>query len=322
MLGCGAIARRSHLPALKNCGEVDVVAFASRRIESAQAAAAEWGGGDVSADWRSVIDRDDVDAVDICFPNAFHREQTVAAARAGKHVLVEKPMACTPEEADEMIAAAESAGVVLHVAHNMRYVPALVAVRDAAPQLGAIVAVRAAFGHAGPRGWAPDSTWFFDPKLSGGGALIDLGIHAIDFIRYATGLDVTEVSAMTYGDDAVEDAAVVLLRFDGGATGVLHASWLARPAPDFGLMIFGSEGTIRADATRPPSLRTAAGEKVDIELPSVETNVCSDFVRAIRGEAHPGPAVPASASEGRAAVAVVSAAYESARSGRTVAVAQ
>ncbi|MGH2760027.1 MAG: Gfo/Idh/MocA family protein [Actinomycetota bacterium] len=322
MFGCGAIARRSHIPAFRNCAGVDIVAFASRTVESATAAAGEWGGGDVSSDWRSVIGRDDVDAIDICSPNAFHHEQAIAAAEAGKHVLVEKPMATTPSEADDMIGAAEAAGVVLHVAHNMRYIPALIAARAAAPRLGNILAVRTAFGHSGPRDWAPDSTWFFDKSLSGGGALIDLGVHAIDFTRYVTGLDITEVSAMTSGDGGVEDAAQVLLRFDNGSTGVLHASWVARPAPDFGLMVFGTQGTLRVDATRPPSLRKASGEKEDLELPSVETNVCSDFVRAIDGDAIPGPAEPASGSEGRTAVAVVAAAYESARSGRTTEVAR
>jgi predicted dehydrogenase len=319
MLGCGAIARRSHIPAFRNCEAVDLVAFASRTLASAEAAAGEWGGGDVTSDWRSVIGRDDVDAIDICSPNAFHREQAIAAAKDGKHVLVEKPMATKPSEADEMIAAAQAAGVVLHVAHNMRYIPALIAARDAVPRLGEILAVRTAFGHAGPRAWAPDATWFFDTKLSGGGALIDLGIHAIDFVRYVTGLDVTEVSAMTSGAEDAEDAAQVLFRFDNGSTGVLHASWVARPAPDFALMVFGTEGTLRVDAGRPPSLRTASGEKEDLELPTVETNVCSDFVRAINGDAFPGPAVPATGEEGRAAVAIVAAAYESARTGRTVA---
>ncbi len=320
MLGCGAIARRLHIPAFKNCEAVDLVAFASRTLASAEAAAGEWGGGDVTSDWRTLIGRDDVDAIDVCSPNAFHHDQAIAAARNGKHVLVEKPLATTPSEADEMIAAAEASGVVLHVAHNMRYIPALIAARNAVPRLGEILAVRTAFGHSGPRAWAPDATWFFDAKLSGGGALIDLGVHAIDFVRYVTGLNVAEVSAMTSGDGPAEDAAQVLLRFDNGATGVLHASWVARPAPDFSLMVFGTEGTLRVDASRPPSLRTASGEKEDLELPSVETNVCADFVRAINGESIPGPAVPASASEGRAAVAVVAAAYESARTGRTVAV--
>jgi predicted dehydrogenase len=320
MLGCGTVARRYHLPVLRRCDDVEVTAFASRTLTSAAAAAEECGGGDVSSDWRSIIGRDDVEAVDICSPNAFHREQAVAAAKAGKHVLVEKPMASTVEEADEMIAAAEAAGVVLHVAHNMRYAPAIVAMRDAVTRVGRIAGVRTAFGHSGPRDWAPDSTWFFDPKLSGGGALIDLGIHAIDFVRYVTGLEVDEVAAMTFGTEAVEDAGHVIMRFEGGAIGYVNASWVARPAPDFALAVFGTEGTLRLDASRPPSFRSASGEKEELEIPASISSPYEDFVRAVRGGQAPGPASPASGADGRAAVAIVSAAYESARTGKAVAV--
>ena len=256
----------------------------------------------------------------ICSPNAFHHEQTIAAVRSGKHVLVEKPMACTVEEADEMIAAADGAGVVLHVAHNMRYIPAIVGVRDAMERVGEIFGVRAAFGHSGPSHWAPDSTWFFDRKLSGGGALIDLGIHAVDFVLYATGLAVTDVAAMTHGDADVENAGEAILRFDGGAIGFVHASWVVRPPLDFALVVFGSQGTLRLDAGSPPVFRAATAEKHEVAQPSVDTDLYADFVRAIRGEPAPGPAQPATGADGRRALAVVCAAYEAAHTGSTVSV--
>lgn len=319
LIGCGAIARRSHIPAFKNCDDVEVVAFASRSPASAEKAASEWGRGVVLDDWRDVVIRDDVDAVDICSPNAFHRKQAVAAMRAGKHVLVEKPMAHKLRDADKMITAAQAADVVLHVAHNMRYLPALVGAREAVGEIGEISSVRIAFGHSGPRDWAPDATWFFDAEASGGGALIDLGIHAIDLVRYVTSLDVTDVAAMTVGRDAVEDAAHVIMRFDSGAVGNLHASWVSRPAPDFSLAVFGAEGTLRLDARTPPAIRKPTGEKVDVAVPDAVSNPYADFIGAVAGKPPPGPAVPASAADGRAALAVVSAAYESARTGRTVA---
>lgn len=322
LIGCGAIARRSHIPAFRKCEDVDLVAFASRSIGSAQAAADEWGSGVVLADWRDVIIRDDIHAIDICSPNLFHRKQAVAATRAGKHVLVEKPIAYKLRDADKMIAAADEAGVVLRVAHNMRYIPALVGAREAVGSLGAISSVRMAFGHSGPRDWAPDSTWFFDPDVSGGGALIDLGIHAIDLVRYVTGLEVSRVAAMTVGSESVEDAAHVIMQFDTGAAGYVQASWVARPAPDFAMAIFGAEGTLRLDATKPPAVRKATGEKVDVALPTDVSNPYADFVGEITGATPPGPALPASAADGRAALAIVSAAYESARTGRTVEVAR
>jgi predicted dehydrogenase len=318
LIGCGTVARRMHLPAFKKTPDADVVAFASRSVASAQAAAVEYGAGKVFDDWRELIGA--VDAVDICSPNASHVEQAIAAAESGKHVLVEKPMACTVDEADAMLRAARDAGVVLHVAHNMRYVPAVVAARDeiARGAIGELVGARAAFGHSGPHHWAPEASWFHDPALSGGGPLIDLGIHAVDFVRFVTQTDVREVAAMLYGDGPVEDAAHVLMRFTSGATGSLHASWAVRPAPDFGLTLFGTQGTLHVDARTPLHVRTKAGDKRAVELPEVTSSPCEDFVRTINGETG---APAATGQDGRAALAVVCAAYEAARAGRTVRVA-
>jgi len=319
LIGCGAIARREHLPAFKASPDADVVAFASRSLGSAEAAAGEYGGGKVFEDWRELVESD-IDAVDICSPNASHAEQAVAAAKAGKHVLVEKPMACTVAEADAMIAAAREAGVVLQVAHNMRYVPAVVAARDevARGAIGELVGARVAFGHSGPYNWAPEASWFHDPALSGGGALIDLGIHAIDFTRYVTRDEITEVAAILHGEGPVEDAAHVLMKFASGATGSLQSSWIIRPAPDFGLTLFGTEGSLHVDARTPLHVRPKEGSKRVIELPSITANVCADFVRTVNG----ATGVPsATAQDGRAALAVVCAAYEAARTGTTVSVA-
>ncbi len=326
LVGCGAIARRTHVPAFTQIDDVEVVAFASRSMGSAEAAAAEVSGTPaiVTDDWREVVDRDDVDVVDICSPNSLHREQAVAAAKAGKHVLVEKPIATTVDEADAMIEAASSRGIVLHVAHNVRYLPLAIAARNAVPRLGKLVGVRAAFGHAGPRGWAPDATWFFDTKLSGGGALIDLGIHALDLVRFVTGLEAEEVTAVTLGPGGsgvspdstgtAEDAAQVAIKFRDGAIGSLHASWVARPAPDFGLTVFGTEGSLHADARTPLKLRPANGPSEELELPTDISSPFADFIAAVRGE----PAMqPATGADGRAALAIVCAAYESVRTGKT-----
>jgi predicted dehydrogenase len=315
LVGCGAIARRSHLPAFKQDGDIDVVAFASRSLASAEMAASEWGSGDVTDDWRTLVESDDIDAVDICSPNSLHHEQAVAAASAGKHVLVEKPIACTVDEADQMITAAEENGVVLHVAHNVRYLPVAIAARQNIASIGEILGVRAAFGHAGPRGWAPDSTWFFDTKLSGGGALIDLGIHAIDLVHFVTGLDAAEVSAMTLGAEPAEDAAQVLIRFTDGAIGTVHASWVARPAPDFGLTVFGAQGTMHVDARSPLTLRPETGDAQKLELPGDVSSPFRDWIKAIRGQP---TSQPATGTEARAALAIVCAAYESARTRKTV----
>ncbi len=318
LIGCGTVARRTHLPALAKLADVAVVSCASRSRGSAEAAAAQAPGADVIDDWHDLV-ASDIDAVVICSPNGSHAEQAIAAAKAGKHVLVEKPIARTTDEADAMVEAADAAGVVMHVTQNLRYLAPVIAMHGviASGDLGEISGLRSAFGHGGPQGWAPDATWFREPETSGGGALVDLGIHIVDLVLYVSGLRPTEVSAMTVGDGAVEDAAQVLIRFDGGSAGSVHASWVAHPAPDLQLTIFGSEGTLHFDAKSPLTMRHADGSKEEIRLPEVEASPWSDFVAAIGGGSIEGPA--ASGREGRDALAVVCAAYASASSGKAVA---
>ena len=272
-------------------------------------------------DWRAVVERDDVDAVDICTPNALHAPIAVAAAAAGKHVLVEKPIACTVAEADEMLAAARAAGVLMMTAHNLRFFAPFVAAREtvAAGAIGTVTAVRAAFGHAGPRAWSPTSDWFFDPVQAGGGALLDLGIHMADLVRAVVADEVTEVAAMLTGQpDQCEDAAVVLLRFASGATGTLHASWIARPGPDHQLTVFGTAGTLHLDARTPLTLLPGEGEATRVPLPAADALVdpYAAFVDAVTT----GAPMPVTGEDGRAALAIVEAAYRAAAAGTTVAV--
>jgi predicted dehydrogenase len=133
-------------------------------------------------DWLSAVRAPDVDAVVIGTPNAFHYPQTMAALEAGKHVLVEKPMAFTTTEAIAMRDAAAASGRTLLVGHMWRYRDEVIATRDriADGAVGRPVRTRGYGIHAG---WGP-SGWFTDRALAGGGALIDMGIHAIDTARF------------------------------------------------------------------------------------------------------------------------------------------
>ena len=314
VIGCGAIARRAHLPGFR-AGGADVVAFASRSRSSAEAAAADWGGGAVTDDWREVIQRDDVDAVSVCTPNRLHTEIAVAAAEAGKHVLVEKPLACTVEDADRMIAAALANDVVLMPAQNLRFAPPFLAVRDAvaAGRVGDVTGFRAALGHSGPESWGPASDWFRDVDAAGGGALLDLGVHVADLLRAVLADDVTDVTAFVHGGSpGMEDTGIALLKFAGGAVGSLHASWAVRPGPDHLLTVFGTEGTVHVDGRTPPTLFPAGGgERERLTVPEDADDPYRAFVRAVET----GEAPVVSAEDGRAAVAVIAAAYHSAASG-------
>jgi predicted dehydrogenase len=135
-------------------------------------------------------------------------------------------------------------------------------------------------------------------------------------VNFVTGLSAQDVTAMTAGGEPCEDAAQLVVSFGNGAIGSVHASWLARPAPDMSLTIFGRDGTLHFDVRSPLTLRPAEGAKEQIELPTVDADPFDDFARVVSGSEARGPA--ASGAEARAAIAIVDAAYASARSRKTV----
>jgi UDP-N-acetylglucosamine 3-dehydrogenase len=238
----------------------------------------------------------------------------MTSLRAGKHVLVDKPMARTVDEADEMVAAADRSDRVLVPFQNTRFAAPFVAaareVRDGA--IGDVAGFRVAFGHAGPQAWAPRATWFFERATAGGGCLIDLGVHAIDLVRAVVGDDITQVAALLSGQAGdVETDAQLLVRLRAGAAGSIHTTWSARPGPDHQLTVFGTDGTLHLDARTALTLVTAAGERTKVALPDTTSSPLEELLAAIRGDRAP----TVTAADGRAAVAVVEAAYRSAATG-------
>ncbi len=225
LLGCGWVADM-HARAAAACDQV-VVGVANHRLESAERFASAHGIERVTTDWRELVDSDDVDAVVVCTPNALHAEQSIAALAAGKHVLCEKPMATTSADAEAMLAAAARHDRLLLVLHPWRHHPAVIAVRDAivAGDLGRVVRTHGYGVHAD---WGP-SGWFTDPALAGGGALVDMGIHAIDTARFLLGEPearrVAASIATSYGEYDVDDDAVVLIEWEGGARSVVESGW-------------------------------------------------------------------------------------------------
>ena len=311
LIGCGTVATREHLPGFRAAGPeaVEVVAFTSRTHGSAERAQFLWGSGTVVDCWQDVLAREDVDAVDIATPPDLHREIAVAAARAGKHVLVEKPMALTFTEAREMGEAARSHHVVLETAEWPRYHGAMRAAGRAlrSGRIGELTGIEGYLAHGGPQHWAPDAAWFFDQSRSGGGALMDLGVHAIDGVRAVTGEDATEVAALLYGVvEKVEREADVLFRLASGVPGHLRVSWRAPYENAVNLVAWGTTGqlTVTTAGTR---IRCAGGAAVTI--PSEPShNLYADFLAACGGKTDRPPA----GEDGQAAMAFVSACYRSA----------
>jgi predicted dehydrogenase len=180
LIGCGWIAER-HAQAACNQHGVKIVVVSSRTRERAEAFARPLGAA-WTTDWEDVAAHPAVDAIVIGSPNVLHAPQAIAAMAAGKHVLVEKPMATTLADADAMVETARAHGRVLLAGHMWRYRQEVIAFRDAV-RSGRFGAIERTRSHGCHVDFAP-SGWFLEPAMSGGGALIDLGVHAVDTTRF------------------------------------------------------------------------------------------------------------------------------------------
>jgi len=237
----------------------ELTAVAGRNADAVRAAAERMGWQSAESDWRRLIDRDDIDLIDICTPGDTHREIALAALRAGKHVLCEKPLANSVADAEEMAAAATDAaarGVFAMCGFTYRRTPALALAKRFVDdgRLGTIRHVRAQY----MQDWLSDEnaplTWRLDRDKAGSGTLGDIGAHVIDLAQWISGQSLTGLSALTHtfvterpvggefvglgghgatGDDVprgpvtVDDMAAFTARFDGGAIGVFEATRFA-----------------------------------------------------------------------------------------------
>jgi predicted dehydrogenase len=222
LIGCGLIGRKRTeiLPT------GSLVAACDIERERAEALAGPYGA-DATTDWRTTVSRPDVDAVIVATTHDQLAPIATAAARAGKHVLIEKPGALRASDLDELSSADARGGVVVRVGFNHRYHRAMQKVRELvdAGAIGRPQYARGRYGHGGRIGY--DREWRADPELSGGGEAIDQGIHLIDLSRWYLG-EFTSVYGATetyFWDMPVEDNVFMLLRGEGGTVAHLHASW-------------------------------------------------------------------------------------------------
>lgn len=198
---------------------------------------------------REMLDWNGIDAVIISTPPQYHHDLAIQALAAGKHVLVEKPMAATVDECRSMLAAAVQAKRILTVGFNHRYFKALKLMRDTVNSgvIGPLSHVRAFAGHTGLSEFK--APWMYDAKVMGGGALMDNGIHVLDLMRYVMG-DFTEVygykSTAIWGLDGAEDKALALFRSSTGVLGSLEASWSEWKGYRFHVEAYGPKGMVRA----------------------------------------------------------------------------
>lgn len=303
-----------------------VVAICSRTEEHARHSAERWGADLGTTSFEQALHYPGVDAVHLCVPHDLHAPMAIAAAQAGKHILTEKPIATTVEDADRMIEAANEAGVLLMVSHNQRFLQHHQRAKDlvASGAIGEVFLCRGVF-----QGYSPIKGWRHTAAQVGGGALIDSGIHRIDLLRWIAG-DVETVQGESgrfiHQGMEGEDTAVVLLRFTTGAIGHIICSWgVKTPVREESLTLCGTKGTIWTEnATL--SLRLAVEEAPGqmgpiqdeslfaVSYPDSVKLAIAHFLECI--EEHKQPVV--TAADGREAIRIVVAAYRAIQTGERV----
>lgn len=251
IIGCGGIARRRMVPALAECTNSQVVAVMDAVKAPTDEVAAEIGAKPYYTEADLLADPD-VQAVYIATPVFLHYKQVLQAAKAGKHILLEKPLALTLEESQEMLDACNKAGVYLNEGYMMKQnalnqeAKKMIARGD----IGNVVFARAQLSC-----WYPDipGAWRQDPKLGGGGSLIDMATHCYDLLQYIIGSRITEVFAFTDTltfKYPVEDSSTTLLRFENGAQASVDAFFnVPDAAGQARLELYGNKGSIQAEGT-------------------------------------------------------------------------
>lgn len=339
VIGCGKIAQVRHIPEYEANPDARVVALFDANAERARALAAEHGCR-ACATLEELLAAGDVDAVSVCTSNATHAQAAIAALRAGKDVLCEKPMAVTIEECEAMVAAARETGRTLMIDQNQRLAKAHVRAKELldAGRIGRVLTFRTTFGHGGPETWSVDpgtGSWFFDPKRAAMGAMADLGVHKTDLVQWLIGQTVVSATARVTTLDkrdpagnlvGVDDNALVIYEMSGGAVGTMTASWTYYGPEDNSTVLYGTEGVMRVydDPAHSIVIDRRDGERELYDVEAIQTNdnqtasgVIDAFVDGlVRGE---GPLI--SGESVLPAMRAVFASIESSRTGRTVAVA-
>ena len=329
-----------HAEAISQLEDAELIGVATTRRETAKPFAEKFGAKVWYTDYRRLLQRDDIDAVNICTPPFLHEEMTIAAAKEGKHVLVEKPIAINLREADRMIEACEKAGVRLGVIFQSRFNKDVKRIKEAIDRgdFGRLIMGDAYVKWFRTQEYYDSGAWRGTWDKEGGGALINQAIHTIDLLQWFMG----EVDSLyAFIDTAihkieVEDVAVASLRFKSGAMGVIEGSTAIHPGLPRKLEIHGERGTVifegdeiklwdfvgqGKERKEEEEVRGCKDKKLgdtssDPTHHSIENHKLQikDFVEAIKEDREP----LVSGSEGRKALEIVRAIYKSAKTGRAV----
>jgi myo-inositol 2-dehydrogenase/D-chiro-inositol 1-dehydrogenase len=330
-----AFSSNLHAEALKEVCEARITAACSKDKQHVEEFGRKWGIAWTTTDYRLLIERKDVDVVAVGIPNDLHREVVVAAAEAGKHIILEKPIARTLADANDMVAVCKKQNVKLMYAETICFSPKYGRAKQLADEkaIGRLYMVKQAEKHSGPH-----SDWFYDINRSGGGAIMDMGCHGIEWARWMYGKP--KVKSVVAHCQRVfhtqrtqgEDNSVMILEFESGQIAVIENSWAKPGGMDDRVELYGSEGVIHCDLLRGSSMETysakgygyaveKAGETKGWTFTVFEESYIygfphemRHFIRCVLNDETPME----TGEDGRATLEIIYAAYESAGSGRRV----
>lgn len=326
--GTGYISK-IHAQAAVSLADVEVVAIINHKQESMVDFAEQFGIKRQYTTIDALIADGDVDAISINTPNYLHASQSIAALQAGIHVMVEKPMAMTADEAQTMIDASETSGAKLMVAHCWRFDEEVLWLKQQldSGKLGSIIRTK---GYGIHTNWGP-SGWFTKAQYAGGGALADMGIHAIDTARFLLN-DPQPVSVYAdintqYRNYDVDDTGVIIIKWDTGATSYIESGWWQphMDGPESSTQLYGKTGFGNLFPTflSLPNKEEQKIDRVESGFPATRDPHCPQimydtqlayFIACIQQNKNPIPG----GLEGWINMKIVDAAYESSRTGKVI----
>ncbi len=331
VIGCGGIADRRTLPGMMDAENAELIAVMDVNKTFAENCKEKYGAKYAFDNIEELLALDEIQAVYIASPVFCHKEQAMAAAKAKKDILIEKPVGLTVEEAEEIAAFCEAEGVKLGVGFMMRFHAYHQKMKEIVQsgKIGEIVSCRAQLTC-----WYPEmeNCWRQDIKLSGGGAMMDMGVHCVDLIRYITGKEVVEVAGLAGNqvfNYSVEDAGAVIFKLENGAIGYVDANFnIPDAAAKCKIEFYGTKGSIFAQGTisqveggeievlcaddaagydASQNRNDVAPMQVEVVFGNMYTKEIESFGRAVAGEGE----VAITALDGIRSQKVIEAAYAS-----------
>jgi len=325
-LGAGIIGLAmgsAHLEAYRHHPDTQVRGVCDIRLDRAREIAGRYSVPFATADYRELIERDDIHIISVCSPDPFHAEQTIAALEAGKNVLCEKPMALHIEECEQMIAAADRTGKRLMVGQVCRYAPGFTLAKRLIDRgdIGELFFVESEYAHDYSRltGWRSDPAIKREPFIGG-------ACHAVDLVRWIAG-DMEETFAYSnrkvLTDWPVDDCTIATFKFKSGCIGKVFCSIGCKRPYTMRSVFYGTQGTLIADNTSPAielcttRLPETAGGFIRLPVDISSHNVTSEVAELVAAIRENRP-VSTDGREGAKTVAACRAAVESAATGLPV----